>query len=71
MLQSACKNISTFELLALDPMHTTISPYDCIIPNISRVPSAEQSVNSETNSGTLSIFSKCGRMFWMPRGNFA
>lgn len=60
MLQSACKNISAFALLALEPRQTTISPYDCMMPSISRVASAEQSVNSDTNSGTLSTFSICG-----------
>lgn len=71
MLQSACKNISALALLALDPRHTTISPYDCMIPSISRVASAEQSVNNDTNRGTLSTFSICGWMFSIPRGNLA
>lgn len=66
-----CKNISAFALLALDPMQTTISPYVCIMPSISRVASAEQSVNNETSSGTLSTFSRCGWMFSMPRGSLA
>lgn len=71
MLQSACRKISAFALLALDPMQTTISPYVCMIPSISRVASAEQSVNSETSNGTLSTFSRCGWIFSMPRGSFA
>lgn len=71
MLQSACRKMSAFALLALDPRHTTISPQLCMMPSISRVASAEQSVNNETNKGTLSTFSKCGRMFSMPRGSFA
>lgn len=39
--------------------------------NISHVASAEQSVNNDTSNGTLSTFSRCGRMFSIPRGNFA
>lgn len=42
-----------------------------MILNISHVASAEQSVNNDTSSGTLSTFSRCGRMFSMPLGSFA
>lgn len=42
-----------------------------MILSISHVASAEQSVNNDTSNGTLSTFSRCGRMFSMPLGSFA
>lgn len=57
--------------LADDPMAHTTSPYSCMIPNISRVAAGVQSVNRDTSKGTLSICSKWGRIFSMPRGNLA
>ena len=57
--------------LAEEPMTQTTSPYSCIMCSISRVTEGVQSVNSDTNNGTLSICSRWGRILSIPRGNFA
>ena len=42
-----------------------------MILSISLVLSGLQSVKSETSRGTLSMVSRCGRMFSMPLGSWA
>lgn len=70
-LASACKKMGMLSALAEEPMTQTTSPYSCIMWSISRVTEGVQSVNSDTNSGTLSICSRWGRILSIPRGNFA
>jgi len=70
-LASACKKMGMLSAFAEEPMTQTTSPYSCIMCSISRVTEVVQSVNSDTNSGTLSICSRCGRILSIPRGNFA
>lgn len=57
--------------LAMLPRTQTTSSSSCIILIISFVVSGLQSVKSETSKGTLSTFSRCGRILSMPLGSLA
>lgn len=70
-LASAWRKIAMLSALAEEPMTQTTSPYSCMIWSISRVTEGVQSVNSDTNKGTLSICSRWGRILSIPRGSFA
>lgn len=56
-LASACMKMPQLSKFSEEPMMQTISPYSCMICNISLVALGVQSVNKETSKGTLSISS--------------